>query len=135
MAWWDGQGAACVLAHDGEAVLLERAGGGRALAAMAREGQDEQATRIICDVVAALHAPRLAAPPSRLIPLPTWFAALGSVAGTHGGLFEIAWRAARDLLEGSGTIGVVLHGDVHHDNVLDFGPAGWLAIDPKGLWG
>src|SRR5690606_25597285 len=30
---------------------------------------------------------------------------------------------------------VVLHGDLHHDNVLDFGDRGWLAIDPKGLHG
>ena len=30
---------------------------------------------------------------------------------------------------------VVLHGDLHHDNILDFGARGWLAIDPQGLWG
>lgn len=29
----------------------------------------------------------------------------------------------------------VLHGDIHHQNILDFGSAGWLAIDPKGLLG
>jgi aminoglycoside/hydroxyurea antibiotic resistance kinase len=29
----------------------------------------------------------------------------------------------------------VLHGDLHHGNVLDFGLRGWLAIDPKGLLG
>jgi streptomycin 6-kinase len=29
----------------------------------------------------------------------------------------------------------VLHGDIHHDNVLDFGARGWLVIDPKGLHG
>ena len=28
---------------------------------------------------------------------------------------------------------VVLHGDLHHDNVLDFGERGWLAIDPTYL--
>ncbi len=28
-----------------------------------------------------------------------------------------------------------LHGDLHHDNVLDFGTRGWLAIDPKRLLG
>ena len=28
-----------------------------------------------------------------------------------------------------------LHGDLHHDNVLDFGPRGWLAIDPHALVG
>lgn len=30
---------------------------------------------------------------------------------------------------------MVLHGDIHHDNILDFGKRGWLAIDPKGLYG
>jgi streptomycin 6-kinase len=30
---------------------------------------------------------------------------------------------------------VVLHADLHHDNVLDGGTRGWLAIDPKGLVG
>lgn len=30
---------------------------------------------------------------------------------------------------------VVLHGDLHHGNILDFGTRGWLAIDPKGLLG
>ena len=29
----------------------------------------------------------------------------------------------------------VLHGDIHHENILDFGERGWLAIDPKGLIG
>ncbi len=30
---------------------------------------------------------------------------------------------------------VVLHGDLHHDNILAAGRAPWLAIDPKGLIG
>jgi streptomycin 6-kinase len=42
--------------------------------------------------------------------------------------------AARYLLETSHDE-CVLHGDIHHDNVLDFGDRGWLAIDPKGLHG
>jgi len=29
----------------------------------------------------------------------------------------------------------VLHGDLHHENILDFGDAGWLAIDPKRVIG
>jgi len=29
----------------------------------------------------------------------------------------------------------VLHGDVHHDNFLDFEEQGWLAIDPKWIYG
>jgi streptomycin 6-kinase len=30
---------------------------------------------------------------------------------------------------------VVLHGDIHHGNVLDAGARAWVAIDPKGLRG
>jgi streptomycin 6-kinase len=30
---------------------------------------------------------------------------------------------------------VVLHGDIHHRNILDFGRRGWLAIDPKRVCG
>lgn len=30
---------------------------------------------------------------------------------------------------------IVLHGDIHHGNILDAGPRVWLAIDPKRLVG
>jgi streptomycin 6-kinase len=30
---------------------------------------------------------------------------------------------------------VVLHGDLHHDNVLHSGTDGWVAIDPAGVVG
>ena len=30
---------------------------------------------------------------------------------------------------------MLLHGDIHHGNILDGGARGWLAIDPKGLLG
>ena len=30
---------------------------------------------------------------------------------------------------------VLLHGDLHHENILDAGDGRWLAIDPKGLIG
>jgi streptomycin 6-kinase len=42
--------------------------------------------------------------------------------------------AARTLLSSPRDIGA-LHGDIHHDNILDFGPRGWLAIDPNRLCG
>jgi streptomycin 6-kinase len=29
----------------------------------------------------------------------------------------------------------ILHGDIHHENVKLSGKRGWLAIDPKGLYG
>lgn len=133
LEWWDGRGAARVLASDGDVLLLERAAGSRSLAAYARGGRDDEATRIIVDIIAELHAPR-AALPAGLIPLETWFAALWPAAATHGGLIARSADAARGLLAEPRDVGV-LHGDIHHDNILDFGVRGWLAIDPNRIAG
>jgi streptomycin 6-kinase len=133
MAWWDGNGAAEVLEQYGDAILIERAEGAMSLAAMARNGRDEEATRIICSVIAKLHAPR-AAPLPDLIPLSRWFGELELAAGTHGGLLSLSADTASALLADPREVGV-LHGDVHHGNILDFGERGWLAIDPKRLTG
>jgi streptomycin 6-kinase len=133
MAWWDGDGAARVLAMHGDAILLERAQGRRSLADLARDGRDDEATRIICDVIARLHAPR-AGPLPDLVPLPVWFGALEPAAATFGGVLARAAATARLLLREPQQVRV-LHGDIHHGNILDFGARGWLAIDPKRLQG
>jgi streptomycin 6-kinase len=133
MVWWAGEGAARVLAHEGDALLMERATGGRSLAAMARAGEDDEASRILCAAAAGLHAPR-GRPAPEFVPLARWFQALEPAAAAHGGLLARASAAARDLLAAPREV-TVLHGDLHHGNVLDFGARGWLAIDPKGLIG
>jgi streptomycin 6-kinase len=134
MEWWGGDGAARVLARDGEALLLERATGAGSLAEMARGGDDDEATRILCAAGERLHAARAAPLPASLVPLQTWFRQLWPAAEAHGGLYAKSAAAARTLLAEPREVGVV-HGDLHHGNVLDFGPRGWLAIDPKGLVG
>jgi streptomycin 6-kinase len=134
MSWWDGDGAARVLAREGDAVLLERAEGRLSLADMARNGRDDEATTILCRTAARLHIERPTPKPVTLKPLEVWFRALEPAASRHGGPFETSAAAARALM-GAPACQVVLHGDLHHDNVLDFGARGWLAIDPKGLIG
>ncbi|MEK1894437.1 MAG: aminoglycoside phosphotransferase family protein [Rhizobium sp.] len=133
MQWWDGVGAARVYAHDSKAVLLERAMGRRSLLAMAMDGADDTATRIICSTVAKLHAPRQQ-PRPELIPLARWFRDLAPAAEVHGGILARCNLIAARLLAETGDP-VVLHGDIHHSNILDFEQHGWLAIDPKGLIG
>ncbi len=133
MIWWDGQGAARILAHDDRALLMERAEGPLSLVEMARGGRDDEASRVLCSVAAALHAPR-GRPPRTLVPLSEWFRELEPVAMRCGGVLARAAATARELLGDPRGV-AVLHGDVHHGNVLDFGDRGWLAIDPKGLVG
>lgn len=133
MTWWDGEGAARVYAHHGDALVLERAEGDRSLMHMALNGQDDEASRILCTTLARLHAPRSSSPPP-LIPLWSWFASLRMAAEQQGGTYLLSLKAAEALLAEPQDV-VVLHGDMHHDNVLDFGPRGWLAIDPKRVIG
>ena len=133
MSWWNGDGAARVLAQEPEALLLERATGARSLAAYARDGRDDEATRILCAAIARLHGHAKPRPPN-LIPLQEWFAELEPAARQHGGVLARSAATARELLAHPQDI-VALHGDIHHGNVLDFGARGWLAIDPKGLIG
>lgn len=133
MAWWDGAGAARVYEIDGPAMLMERLIGERSLNEMAKGDQDEEATRILCAVAANLHAPR-AKPAPALTNLDTWFTALWKLAPERGGALAHAAVVARRLID-TEVDRVVLHGDLHHGNVLDSGARGWLAIDPKFLFG
>src|SRR5262249_7632148 len=128
-----GDGAAPVIAHDDGVLLMERATGVQSLETMARSGEDDEATRIICAVADRLHAPR-AKPLLEMIPLEQWFEALLRAGASHGGVLQKAHDTARELLADQQEVSV-LHGDLHHGNVLDFGDKGWLAIDPKRVIG
>lgn len=131
--WWRGEGAAPVLAHEGDALLLDRAIGQVSLAEMASSGRDDEASRILCAVAERLHA-RRARPVPELVPLDRWFRELALAAVRHGGVLTRAAAVSAELLGDPQDVRV-LHGDLHHGNVLDFGSRGWLAIDPKGLVG
>ena len=133
MVWWNGNGAAKVLAHAAGAILLERATRAGSLADMSWSGNDAQACRIICHAASRLHLPRNASTPA-LTPLLYWFRCLAPAAKKHGGILTHCAEVANVLLS-SPQNEVVLHGDLHHGNILDFGTKGWLAIDPKGLVG
>ncbi|HBO4051862.1 TPA: aminoglycoside phosphotransferase family protein [Pseudomonas aeruginosa] len=131
--WWAGQGAARVLAYDHQALLMERATGGRSLLEMVRRGDDDEATRILCQAIERIHAPRSGALPE-LTPLERWFDSLYAAERHYGGLYVDCANAARYLLE-TAREQRPLHGDIHHGNVLDFGERGWQVIDPKRLYG
>jgi streptomycin 6-kinase len=134
MVSWAGQGAARVLAHDNDALLMERAEGTASLADLARNGDDDTASRIICEVVDRLHCHEHQSPLNSVVPLDRWFRELEPAAAKYGGALTVAAETARYLLATSQEA-VILHGDIHHGNILDFGLRGWLAIDPKGLRG
>ncbi len=133
MVWWGGNGAAQVIAHEKEAIVLEYATGSESLSAMSREGRDVEACRLMCITASQLHTSRKR-PLPQLTPLKDWFRALKPAAREYGGILTHCVEISEHLLSTPRDV-VTLHGDLHHDNVLDFGASGWLAIDPKGVKG
>jgi streptomycin 6-kinase len=138
---WDGDGAARLLAADPDlgALVLERLLPGTMLSAVA-ETDDDAATRIAADVLRKLW--RTPHPEHGLRSLESWCDAFDrnravlskGVEGFPADLFQRADALRAELLASTENPSV-LHGDLHHFNVLGAQRAEWLAIDPKGLVG
>lgn len=138
---WDGVDAVRLLDADPAvgALLLERIEPGTLLVELA-ERDDDAATTIAAEVLSRLWRP--APEPNDLNPLPIWCAAYErnreALSRGDGGLpahlFQRA-DALRGELLASTTEQTVLHGDLHHYNILRSERVPWLAIDPKGLVG
>lgn len=152
LAAWNGSGAsATVFEVDDQAIVLDRAPTGRDLAALTRSGEDRAAVVILCSVMRSLHAaipiddPEFD-PIGGLPSLDHWFRELlrFDTSGRNGAPGDPASAAfiARGRLTAMRLLAattardtVVLHGDLHHMNVLEFASDEWRAIDPKGIVG
>ncbi|CAN5586831.1 aminoglycoside phosphotransferase family protein [soil metagenome] len=129
-----GRGAVNVFESDDGAWLMEFAGDVD-LKSLVCAARDEEADEIACDVLDLLHANSTLAPVG-LRNLQQNFRALfeAEKSDTSIEIFRVAAQEARDLLSTTTDV-VVLHGDVHHKNILFDSSRGWLAIDPQGLIG
>ncbi len=139
---FDGSGCVRLLDADSEAglLLLERLRPGIPLTTLADEARDDAATAIAASVMRGLWRP---APPHH--PFPTvgdWGNGFGRLRarfeGGAGPLPQARVEEAEALfaeLLASSAAPVLLHGDLHHDNILSAGRQPWLAIDPKGVVG
>jgi streptomycin 6-kinase len=136
---YDGRGCVRLLAVDPDqaALLLERLRPGTPLSACS---DDEQATSVAARLMRQLWRP---VPPHHSFPtVARWAAGLGRLrdryAGTTGPLPAHLVERAEVLFAGLLALPVepvLLHGDLHHDNILAAERQPWLAIDPKGVVG
>jgi streptomycin 6-kinase len=136
-----GRGAVRLLAHDPArgAHLLERAEPGTPASALVPH-DDDAALAALLSVRRELHA--AAPPPDGVIPdVSRLGRSFERYLRTYPGDQPLPRRfvatAARllDELCASASERVVLHGDLHHDNVLRSARQPWLAIDPHGWVG
>lgn len=136
---YNGDGIARLYEHDAErgALLLEWLQPGRMLSEL---DDDDQATEILASLMRRLWRPL---PEGHSLPsVASWAQGLGRLRATFGGgtgpfpeaLVARAEDTFAELLATAGTP-MLLHGDLHHLNVLSAGREPWLAIDPKGLAG
>ena len=144
---FDGRGSVRLLDADPDAglLLLERLRPGNTLTALADEAHDDEATRIAASVMRGLWRP---APPGHDFPtVGDWGEGFARLRARFGGgtgplpaaQVEEGESLFAELLASSG-LPVLLHGDLHHDNILSahvssVGRSPWLAIDPKGVVG
>lgn len=129
-----GFGVIQVLAADDGRLLLERAIPGISLKSYF-PSKDSNSIKIACDVMNRLHQ----APIPKNVKLPhvkNWLSVFDTDI-SHNEQVNCYLQKARDirdqLLETSAAP-VLLHGDLHHENILQNGTS-WVIIDPKSVIG
>lgn len=135
LAAFQGKGLVRPLEFTDGAVLLDRALPGHSLVDVSTTGHDEEATEIISTIIEEMSSVR-----------PVWSGAFSVSALASE--FQIYGRSCEGLVP-SGMVEKaesvftascasqsdirLLHGDLHHDNLLFDSARGWLAIDPWGI--
>lgn len=133
---FEGKGAVRVYDYVEGAMLLERLRPGGSLLSMSLSGADDDATGVLAETMAAM-SPRM---PAGTVPTAKdWGKAFERYAASADAqipehLLSAAQRVYSQLCD-SQTGVRLLHGDLHHDNVLFDAERGWLAVDPKGVVG
>jgi streptomycin 6-kinase len=136
---FDGRGSVRLLEGDAErgVMLLERALPGTPVSQL---GDDAKATSALTSVMRGLW--RVVAADHPFPTVADWAGGLAKLRREFGGgtgpfppeIVDAAERTFDDLLSSS-PAPRLLHGDLHHDNVLAAGRRPWLAVDPKGVVG
>jgi streptomycin 6-kinase len=132
---WQGNGTVRLLRADPRrrALLLER---------LSRDDltglRDLEACEIVAGLYPRLHVPAL--PKLRTVTsyVDRWLAALAELprdAPIPRRLVEQTLSLGRDLVADPASTGVIVHGDLHYENVLAGDREPWLVIDPKPMSG
>jgi streptomycin 6-kinase len=97
------------------------------------QGRDDEATHILCDIAERLQSARAATegwPP--VVNKSAEFARYKPTGRLTQAVIDRAAQMFHDLAA-SQRDPILLHGDLHHENILRDDTHGWLAIDPKGI--
>jgi streptomycin 6-kinase len=134
---FEGAGVVKVLEFVGGCLLLEQLDPGKELVELVREGRDEEATTIFARAINRMANHQ---PPAGCPTLFDWALGFDRYMSEHRDgpisleLVNQAEQIYRQLAKSQKQT-MLLHGDLHHYNVLFDTKRGWIAIDPKGVVG
>jgi streptomycin 6-kinase len=135
-AKFGGRGVVQVYEHMAGAALFEKLDPGEPLAALTLAGRDDEATDILAMMLGRMTPGE---PPEGCPTVEQWGG--GFVRGAAldderlpSTLLDPAQRIYADLCR-TQREPALLHGDLHHYNVLSDRARGWCAVDPKGVVG
>ncbi len=117
-------------------LLLEKLTPGKMLSTLI---DDEIATTIAVDIMQKLWKPTTKIPSHHnFLTTQEWFERLNKSLKPSGlissSIIDRAYKISNELHQSLGEL-VLLHGDLHHFNILSATRQPWLAIDPKGVIG
>ncbi len=124
-------GAAEVIASEPGMILIQRANPGTTLKEYF-PSKDKQATSILCERIQQLHTAEVPKQ-HNFLNLKELLTTLDNDLAIPLDILSKARQLRGDLLASTDNV-VLLHGDLHHENILKHGDS-WLAIDPKGFVG
>lgn len=124
-------GAVDVIANTNSMILMQRAVPGITLKEYFPD-QDDMATNIFCEIVTSLHTAKMQIN-HNFYNVRDLLKTLDQEIAIPANVLTRA-RDLKDYLLTSTTNEVLLHGDLHHDNILSNDDE-WLVIDPKGFIG
>lgn len=133
---FEGRGVVRVYDYVDGATLLERLNPGTSLVSMSVSGADDDAIAVLAGTIRTM-SPRTPTP--AVATVMDWGKGFERYAESGDGriprhLVATAQRVYAELCDSESGVRL-LHGDLHHGNVLFDFERGWLAIDPKGVIG
>lgn len=134
---FQGAGTVRVLESDEGAVLLERLDPATELVELVRAGRDAEATAILAELIARMAHHDA---PASCSTVSDWGLGFNRYLDRYNDgpipseLVREAGEIYRQLAASQKQV-MLLHGDLHHYNVLLDSNRGWVAIDPKGVAG
>ena len=133
---FEGRGVVRVFEYVDGAMLLERVSPGTSLVTMALGGSDDAATAVLAETIGKM-SPRTCS--DGMPTVKDWGVAFERYGASRDRQIPKALVSAAEWMYSqlcaSQSRVRLLHGDLHHDNVLHDAERGWLAVDPKGVVG